>query len=144
MAFAHGKDAHFAVQDAGGTLRDLSLFCDSVEGPPGERDTPETTTFKAPGMSTTFIGGLITSTVDITGGYDSVITTGPDVVLFGIMTTSPSRTFEVGYAGNATGAIRYTGACLCTSYTPSAPVNGWVTFAAKFQITGAVTRNTFP
>lgn len=143
MAFTHGSSSVFKVDDSAGTLRDLSTYTNNIEGLPGSGDTNETTTFGVTGSARTFIRGLNTATFRIAGGYDSTATTGPDVTLSGLRTATGTATFEFGPEGGTTGKVRYTGECFLTSYTTSAPVDNWVTFSAEFQMTGALTKNTF-
>lgn len=144
MAIPHGMNAVIKIDDSGGTLRDLSAFVNSVEGLPGEGEVSETTTFATGVVPKTFIRGNTTSTFTIAGFYDSTATTGPDVVLSGLRTSAATATFEYGPEGGTTGKVRYTGEALLTRYTTSAPVGDAVSFTAEFQVTGAVTKNTFP
>jgi hypothetical protein len=51
--------------------------------------------------------------------------------------------FELGPQGSATGNVKYTGNCYCTSFKKSGAQNALVSFTADFQISGAVTRATY-
>lgn len=134
MAFVHGKTADFRIDDSGGTLRDISAFCDSVDFPE-TADTAEVTTFG--NTSKAYLGGLKDSTISISGSWDATA----DGYLAGIVGATGS--FQFGPAGTTGGNIKYTGECVCTSYTVSAPVGDKVSFSAEFQVTGNVTRGTY-
>lgn len=142
MAFVHGKGAAIRIKDSGGTVRDLSTYVDEVSLP-FRVDTAETTTYGK--NSKTYIVGLRDSTLSMRGKFDSTATSGPDVVLSGLLGNPPSASgtqFQYGPEGSATGKVRYHGDCILTSYEVSAPVGDVVSFSAEFQITGDVTRDT--
>jgi hypothetical protein len=141
MPFVHGKGAAFRIDNAAGTLTTLTPYVDSVELNHAI-DTAETTTMGA--EAKTFVSGQSDATLSVSGKYDSTVTTGPDVVLAGLIGLEATSTFEAGPEGSTTGKVRYTGECFLTGYVISAPVGGVVTFTADFQVTGAVTRGTFP
>jgi len=146
MAKKHGKGSAFTITDIGGTERDLSQFCDSVE-------LPQTVaTAETSGMGDSwqeFIPGMAGATISISGSWDNTATTGPDVVLGGLMgaggvkTNGDPPTFEYGPEGSTNVLIRYTGTAILTGYTPSSPVGGKVSFSATLLVTGAVTRDVF-
>lgn len=140
MAFVHGKDAVFKIDDSGGVLRDLSAYSDNIEFAYSV-DMGETSTFAV--EAKTYVSGLSDSTFTVSGKYDSTVTTGPDVVLSGLVGAEATSTFECGPEGGTTGKIRYTGEAFLTGYAFSAPVGDVVTWTADFQTSGAVTRNTF-
>lgn len=135
MAFEHGKSTVFKIDNSGGTLTDISAYCNNVDFP-REVDAPETTTFGVDDR--TYIVGLRGATLSIAGFWDSTV----DSVLAGIV-GSGLVTFEYGPQGSTSGEIRYTGECILTSYAQGSPVDGVATFTADFQITAAVTRNTY-
>lgn len=135
MAFVHGKSADFRIDDSGGTLRDISAFCDSVDFP-ATADTAEVTTFGS--SSKAYVAGLKDSTLSISGSWDATA----DGYLAGIVGAA-AGSFQYGPAGTTNGNIKYTGECICTSYQVSAPVGDKVTFSAEFQVTGAITRGTY-
>lgn len=134
MAFVHGKTAVFKIDNSSGTLTDISAYCDSVDLPL-TADTAETSTFGSTAKS--YIAGLKDSTLSVSGIWDATA----DATLAAIV--GLTGTFEYGPAGSTAGLIKYTGECICTSYSTSAPVGDKVTFSAEFQVTGAVTRTTF-
>lgn len=134
MAFVHGKTADFRVDNSGGSLTDISTYCDSVDFPM-TADTAEVTTFGD--ASKEYIAGLKDATISVSGSWDATA----DAVLAAIVGLSGS--FQYGPAGTTGGNIKYTGEAICTSYTVNAPVGDKVTFSAEFQVTGAVTRGTY-
>ena len=134
MAFVHGKTAVFKIDNSGGSLQDISAYCDNVDFPL-TADTAEVTTFGD--SSKEYIAGLKDATISISGSWDATA----DAILAAIV--GVAGTFEYGPAGSAGGAVKFTGEAICTSYNVSAPVGDKVSFSAEFQCTGAVTRTTF-
>jgi hypothetical protein len=134
MAFVHGKTAEFQIDNSGGSLTDISAYCDNVDFPL-TADTAEVTTFGD--ASKEYIGGLKDATISISGSWDATA----DGVLAAIIGLTGS--FQYGPAGTTGGNIKYTGECICTSYNVTAPVGDKVSFSAEFQVTGAVTRGTY-
>jgi predicted secreted protein len=138
MAFKHGKNASFKVDNSGGTLTDISSYLNEVSLP-RSIETAETTSFQTAGGAKTYVVGLNDSTVSISGTWDATL----DAHLAGILGQDASVSFEYGPEGTGTGAVKYTGEGLMTSYETSSPVADVVTFSAEFQVTGTVTRGTF-
>lgn len=135
MSFEHGKGTVFKVDNSGGTLTDISAYCNNVDFP-REVDTPETTTFG--NDDRTYIVGLRTATISVSGYWDATL----DDVL-GQIVGSGLVTFEYGPQGSTSGDIKYTGECILTSYGEASPVDGVATWTADFQVTGAVSRTTY-
>ena len=134
MAFVHGKTAFFQIDNSGGSLQDISAYCDNVDFPL-TADTAEVTTFGD--SSKEYIAGLKDATISISGSWDATA----DALLAAIV--GVAGTFEYGPAGNTGGNVKFTGEAICPSYNVSAPVGDKVSFSAEFQCTGAVTRTTF-
>ena len=141
MACVHGNGAVFKIDNAAGTLQTLTAYIDSIDFS-NSVDMAESTTMGA--EAKTYLSGQSDATMSISGKYDSTASTGPDVVLNGIIGNEATSTFEVGPEGSTAGKTRYTGECFLTAYTVSMPVGDVVTFSADFQITGAITKNAFP
>jgi len=141
MAFTHGKGAVFKIDNSGGTLQTLTAYVDSIDLNQTV-DTAETTTMGS--EVKTYLSGQSDGTVSISGKWDSTASTGPDAVLAGLIGLEATSTFEIGPEGSTTGKVKYTGECFLTSYVVSAPVGDVVTFTADFQITGAITKTTYP
>lgn len=134
--FRHGKNASFKVDNSGGTLTDISNTLNSV-GFPREIETLETTSFGSSARS--YVVGFSDATISIEGSFDATV----DAHLAGILGQDASVSFEYGPEGTGTGAVKYTGEALMTSYETSAGVSDIVTYSAEFQVTGAITRGTF-
>ena len=134
MAFVHGKSGYVNLDDTGGTARDITAYCDSVDFPE-TIETAETTAFGA--TSKSYIVGLRDSTISISGKWDATL----DGYMIG--TEPASRTWIFGPAGSTGGNVKYTGEAILTNYSVSTSVGDVVTFSADLQVTGNVTRTTF-
>ena len=132
--FAHGKSTDFAIDDTGGSSRNISDTLTDVSFPQ-TIDTAETTAFGSSNKS--YIVGLKDTTISVSGLWDATI----DGYLSG--TEPASRSFIYGPAGSTGGNVKYTGEAIMTNYAVSNPVGDVVTFSADFQVTGAVTRGTY-
>ena len=132
--FAHGKSTDFAIDDTGGTSRNISDTLTDVSFPQ-TIDTAETTAFGSSNKS--YIVGLKDTTISVSGIWDATV----DGYLSG--TEPASRSFIFGPAGSTGGNVKYTGEAIMTNYSQSNPVGDVVTFSADFQVTGAVTRGTY-
>lgn len=141
MAFVHGKNFHISIDNASGTLTDLSSFCDSVDGLPGDIDMAEVTASGDGGRK--YIPGLENASFTVSGHYDDTATTGVDAILNGLRGLADTSTFEYGPAGDASGKPKYSGECRLTSYTISSSVSDRVTFTASFNVDGTVTYGSF-
>lgn len=136
MAFSHGKDTVFKVDNAAGALTDISAFLRSVSFPE-TLETAEVTVFGK--ASKEYIVGLKDSTLSIEGKWDPT----PDAHLSGILGASATKTFEYGPEGSAVGKVKYTGEAILTAYNKDSPLDDAAGFTAEFQVTGNVSRTTF-
>lgn len=136
MPFVHGKSTDFRIDNSGGTLTDISAYCDSVDFPQTV-ETAETTTFGD--SSKDYIVGLKDSTISFSGKWDSVL----DGVLAPILGQAATVSFQYGPAGSTVTNVKYSGECFLTSYQVTGSVGDVVTFSAEAQVTGAVTRGTY-
>ena len=132
--FAHGKSTDFALDDTGGSSRNLSNTLTDVSFPQ-TIDTAETTAFGSTNKS--YIVGLKDTTISVSGLWDATI----DGYLSG--TEPASRSFIYGPAGSTGGNVKYTGEAIMTNYSVSNPVGDVVTYSVDLQVTGAVTRGTY-
>jgi len=133
--FVHGKSTDFALDDTGGTSRNLSNVLTSVDFPE-TIDTAETTAFGSTAKS--YIVGLTDSTLSISGIWDATV----DGYIAGGAEPA-SRSFIYGPAGSTAGNVKYTGEAIVTSYSISNPVGDVVTFSLDLQVTGSITRGTY-
>jgi len=141
MAFVHGKGAVFKLDNAAGTLQVLTTYVDSVEME-NTVDVAETTTMGS--EVKTYVSGQSDGTISISGKWDGTASTGPHVILSGLIGLETTSSFEIGPEGSTTGKQKVLGECFLTDYKLSAPVGDVVTFTADFQVTGAVTVTTWP
>lgn len=109
---------------------------------PRSVDTAETSAFGT--FDKTFVVGMREGRLSCAGMFSAAAATEIDPVLAGILGQEASVTFEYGPEGSTTGRVRYTGECFELSYEISSPINDMVSCSAEFQVTGAVTRNTWP
>ncbi len=135
MAFVHGKDSVFKLDNSGGTLTDISSYVNSVDFPE-TADVAETSTLGSSAKS--YIVGLKDATLSIAGLWDSTV----DGILGAVVGQSATLSFEYSPEGTTGGNIKYTGECILTSYSQSSPVGDVVSYSADFQVSGAVTRGT--
>lgn len=141
MAFNHGKNSYFAVEDSGGsTLRNLSTFINDLSIT-RNGETVDTTTFGA--AYKTFINGFTDWEISISGFFDPTATTGPDAVLSGLLGANGTFGMELGPAGNTNGYVKYSGEVILTKYELSSSVDGACEFSADFQGVAALSRGTF-
>lgn len=141
MPFRHGKGLSFKIDNAAGTLVDLTAYVDSVELSHSV-DMGETTTAGA--EAKTYVSGQTDATLSISGKWDGTATTGPDAILESLRGLETTSSFEWGPEGATATRVKKTGECFLTGYVPSSPVGGVVTFTADFQVTGTVTNGVFP
>ena len=133
--FVHGKSVDFALDDTGGTSRNISDTLNSVDFPE-VTETADTTAFGS--SSRSFIVGLESATISISGLWDATV----DGYIKG-GTEPASRSFIYGPAGSTGGNVKYTGEAILTNYSVSSPVGDVVTYSCDLQVTGAVTRGTY-
>lgn len=138
---SHGKDSYFAVDDSGGTLRNISGHTDNVSGLPGARALSEVTSYGDSGDR--FIPGTEGTAFTVTGQFDSSASTGSATVLNGLRTASATSSYEYGPEGNTTGDIKYSGECWLESFTVDASVKEKVPFSATFRTDNAISVGTF-
>ena len=134
--FRHGKSAVFKVDNAAGTLTDISNTLNTISFP-REAEVLETTSFGS--SDRTFIVGFKNGTISVEGSFDSTV----DTHLAAILGQDATVSFEYGPEGSTATYTKYTGECIMTSYETSAGVGDIVSFSAAFQISGAVTRGAY-
>jgi len=135
MAFVHGKDSVFKLDNSGGTLTDISSYVNNVDFPE-TADVSETTTLGADNK--TYIAGLKDATISLAGLWDSTA----DAIFGAVVGQSATLSFEYSPEGTGSGAVKYTGEAILTSYAVSSPVGDAVGYSADLQVSGAITRST--
>ena len=136
MAFQHGKNAVFKLDNNGGSLQDLSTYIDSVDFAE-PMDLAETTTFGA--SVKTYIAGLKDADFSLSGKWDPTL----DAHMAGIFGQAATVTYEYGPEGGSGGDVKYTGEAVLTEYSISSPVGDAVTWSATLKPAGAITRTTY-
>ena len=135
MAFTHGKDSVFKLDNASGSLTDISSFVNNVDFPE-TADVSETTTLGADNK--TYIAGLKDATISLSGLWDATA----DAIFGAVVGQSATLSYEYSPEGTASGKVKYTGEAILTSYAISSPVGDAVGYSADLQVSGAVTRGT--
>lgn len=137
MAFVAAKNSAFKLDNAAGSLVDISAYIDSIGGIANTTDMLDTTTFGA--ASKTFVGGLRNGdTISLSGKWDTPINTQ----ISALLGATTSSTFEYSPAGTTAGLVKISGECFVASYEVSSSVADLVTFTVSLQVTGAVTFGT--
>jgi len=137
MAFEHGKQTVFKIENSSDALTNISTYTNNVDFG-RDIDVPETTTF---GVSDrTYIIGLMGHTFSASGLWESAVL---DLTLSGIVGYVNARDFEYGPQGSGTGDVKYSGECFMSNYSVSSPVDGVSSWTADFTVTAAVTRGTY-
>lgn len=135
MAFTHGKDSVFKLDNASGSLTDISTYVNNVDFPE-TADVSETTTLGADNK--TYIAGLKDATISLAGLWDATA----DAIFGAVVGQSATLSYEYSPEGTASGKIKYTGEAILTSYAISSPVGDAVGYSADLQVSGAVTRGS--
>lgn len=144
MAFVHGKNSVFKLDNSSGSITDISAYLDSVDGLPGDVETADTTTFGA--SAKTSIPGLKSAVkIGLSGKHDTTVDAiiGAHVNAGGsAISGTASVSFEWHPQGTAATTPKYTGECWVTSYSVDSKPDGVVTWKASLEVTGGVTRGT--
>tara|TARA_Y100001938_G_C8052006_1_gene412306 strand:+ start:204 stop:614 length:411 start_codon:yes stop_codon:yes gene_type:complete len=135
MAFVHGKSSVFKLDNASGSLTDISSFVNNVDFPE-TADVAETSVLGA--SNKTYIVGLKDATISISGLFDATV----DAILGAVVGQTATLSYEYSPEGTASGKVKYTGEAILTNYALSSPVGDVVAYSADLQCSGAVTRGT--
>ena len=135
MAFVHGKSSVFKLDNASGSLTDISSFVNNVDFPE-TADVAETSVLGA--SNKTYLVGLKDATIGLTGFFDATA----DAIFGAVIGQSATLSFEYSPEGTASGKIKYSGECILTNYALSSPVGDVVAYSGDLQVSGAVTRGT--
>ncbi len=135
MAFVHGKNSVMKLDNASGSLTDISAFVNNVDFPE-TADVAETSVLGA--SNKTYLAGLKDATIGLTGFFDATA----DAIFGAVIGQSATLSFEYSPEGTASGKIKYTGECILTNYALSSPVGDAVAYSCDLQVSGAVTRGT--
>ena len=135
MAFVHGKSSVFKLDNASGSLTDISAFVNNVDFPE-TADVAETSVLGA--SNKTYIVGLKDATISISGLFDATV----DAILGAVVGQTATLSYEYSPEGTGSGKVKYTGEAILTNYALSSPVGDVVAYSADLQCSGAVTRGT--
>ena len=102
MAFVHGKDSVFKLDNSSGSLTDISTYVNSIDFPQ-TADVAETTTLGDGSKS--YIVGLKDSTLSVAGLWDATA----DAIFGAVVGQSATLSFEYSPEGTGSGKIKYTG-----------------------------------
>ena len=139
--FRHGKNAALKLDNAAGSLVDISNVLNEISYP-REVETGETTSFG--NNAKTYIVGLSDSSISLSGTYDTTVDAHIVALIAALQNeTLASASYEYGPEGTTSGRVKYSGEAIVTSYEVSSPVADVVTFSLELQGTGAVTRGTW-
>jgi len=137
MAFGHGKDSVFSLDDTADSLTAITAYVTNVDGLPGDIDMGDTTTQGK--ESKTYVAGLHDATVTVALMWDPTM----DGYIGTLAQQKVARGFEYGPAGSTAGDVKYSGESLIKSYKVASPVADVVTATLVLQVTGDVTRGTY-
>ena len=135
MAVVHGKNSVFKLDNASGSLTDISAFVNNVDFPE-TADVAETSVLGA--SNKTYLAGLKDANISLAGFFDATA----DAIFGAVIGQSATLSFEYSPEGTASGKIKYSGECILTNYALSSPVGDVVAYSGDLQVSGAVTRGT--
>lgn len=145
MAFSHGKVAVIKMDNAAGTLVDISAISNNVDYPESF-GTGETTSFGQTAKS--YLVGLTDATVSVGGSYDNTLMATIRAAVAACVTSTvggsgQTLTIEYGPQGSGTGKPKYTFEAVPTGVSFSTPVGGIGTFKLDLQRSGPTTDSTY-
>lgn len=135
MAFVHGKNSVFKLDNASGSLTDISAFVNNVDFPE-TADVAESSVLGA--SNKTYLVGLRDASISISGLFDATV----DAILGAVVGQTATLSYEYSPEGTGSGKVKYTGEAILTNYALSSPVGDVVAYSADLQCSGAVTRGT--
>lgn len=140
MAFKPGYLGDFRLDNAAGTLTDISSYIDNVS------NTQSSETLDVSALGTAFksyIVGVHDGSFNVSGPYDATVWTHMTALRAAFTAGTVSASFQWGPGGSVAGQAKMTGECILTDLTHSGAVGGRAEWSATLQITGAVTNSTF-
>lgn len=141
MAFKPGYLGHFSLDNAAGSLTNLSDYIDNVSVSQTV-ETLETSVFGT--ASKQSITGMTDGdTITFSGPYDVTVHTHVTGVKAAQAAGTASVSYQWGPGGSVSSQAKITGECHLTSYELSSGVGGRAEYTVSLQVTGAVTNGTF-
>jgi hypothetical protein len=137
MAYKWSKDAVIECDDSGGTVRDLSQYCDGTDM---EKAFDELDTTGFGDSSQEVIAGLQKGSFSIKFKWDDTATTGPDAVLAGAAGLVGTVSFYP--AGTPAGATKpkYSAEALLKSFKITGQIGSLTMGQADYVVSGGITR----
>jgi hypothetical protein len=134
MAFVHGKTTKILV-----ATKDISPFTKTssleIDG-----DVHDTSGYGV--TAHTKAGGLLDGKFTCGGTYDNTVSVGPRNALLALVATACAIVRNVEGTGSGKPNDAFTG--VLSKYTETNPVDDMVTWAAEFEISGAVVTTALP
>ena len=141
MAFKPGHGAYIGLDNAAGSVQNVSTYGDNFS-------FPQTIAM----LDVTTFGSAVQRFIPGLAGGDAVSVSGPlDVTLHsqiaGMLSAQAAGTagFSILYGpgGSVSGQVKQTAEVLVSNYTTSTGVSGRAEFSATLQVDGAVTNTTW-
>lgn len=132
----HGKNTYFGLDNAAGSLQDISAWLKKVDNPVMV-DKHDDTTFGS--NSKTYAPGLKDGTISLSGVWSPTVETH----FTGLLALAATTSFVYGPAGNTSTFARRTGECRLVSYKAGSQEGDIIPFDAELQITGDITFDAF-
>lgn len=139
--FYPSKDVVFQITDTAASLRDVSPYIISIEGPPGMRELIESTALGDSGRK--WQPGLQNGTFSMELQWSDDANVGCDTVFGPLREHTASTAFDFGPEGKTSGDIKYYGNCWVRNYAIVGRVGDIVKARVEIQVDGAVTRSTY-
>lgn len=141
MAFKAGYLGYFALDNASGSVTNLSGYTDDVS-------VPQTVAMLDVSVLGTaakaFIAGLSNGdTIPLKGPYDVTIHSHLTGLLAAQAAGTASHSFIWGPGGSVSAQAKVSGECLVASYQLQSGVGGRAEWSASLQVTGAIVNSTF-
>jgi hypothetical protein len=133
--FTHGKNGKVRLDNAAGSLTDITTYVDSITFNPTS-DIAETSTLGT--TSKQYVLGLKDCTFSIEGPYEPVIA----AIINSALGSATSKSLEFSPQGETSGLDKWSCEAFATSISLSTDMSGAARYSADFQVTGAVTLAT--
>lgn len=141
MAFKPAYLGHFSLDNAAGSLTNLSAYIDNVSVTQSV-DTLDVSVFGTAAKQ--FIAGMTDGdTITISGPYDVTLHTHVTALKAAQAAGTASHSYQWGPGGSFASQARISAECLVSSYGLSSGVAGRAEYSLSLQVTGAVTNTTF-
>ena len=140
MAFKPGYLGDFRLDNAAGSLTDISSYIDNVS------NTQSSETLDVSALGTAFksyIVGVHDGSFSISGPYDKTVWTHMTALRAAFTAGTTSASFSWAPGGSVSGEAVMTGECILTDLTHSGAVGGRAEWSASLQISGAVTNTVY-